>query len=203
MKNFISKTCLSLALLQGIVFAQKAPAPGAPEPVLVTISKETTRITEPLKPSGYPDYLEALNIAARGKVSPATNGAVLLVRAVGAHDVSPGKQQDEFYKRLGIDPLPETQRRHIFHYDFVLKLKEAELPPPTDEEKKLEYDNEQLDARRARVDLDFEHCGDHPWTAQEYPLVARWLKEQEPSFAQLGERKGVRPLFLDIFTPSR
>ncbi len=29
--------------------------------VLVTISKETTYITEPLRPDGYPDYIAALN----------------------------------------------------------------------------------------------------------------------------------------------
>ena len=35
------------------------PAPPAKKPLPIKISKETTYITEPLRPDGYPDYVAA------------------------------------------------------------------------------------------------------------------------------------------------
>ena len=55
-----------------------------PKPsVLVTISKETTYITEPLRPDGYPDYLAALNGELSKGVTPENNSAVLFWKALG------------------------------------------------------------------------------------------------------------------------
>lgn len=184
-----------LAISNGLQ-AQNPPVAPLRDPVLVTISEKTTRITEPLKPSGYPDFLEALNIAARGKITPATNGAILLVRAVGPHGISSGEQQAEFYDRLGIEPLPENHRRHVFHFDFIKNLEESELPPPTPEEKKIEEEYDQIEARRSRVELEFEHCEEHPWTAKEYQLVARWLRQQEKSLAQLDQLRDYPDAYL-------
>ena len=58
-------------------------ARSATKPVLVTISKETTYITEPLRPDGYPDYLAALNQLASKGVTPEDNAVVILVQAFG------------------------------------------------------------------------------------------------------------------------
>jgi len=183
-----SITLLGCFAFQAVALAQNPPAAPPRDPVLVTISKETTRITEPLKPSGYPDFLEAMNLAAKGQVTPATNGAILLVRATGPRGVSEGSQEDEFYRRLGIPPLPDLppdHRRHTFHADFIQSLQDSELPPPTAEELKIKDDYERGEAARLRVSADFEHCSEQPWKANEHPIVARWLKEQQPSFAQL------------------
>lgn len=196
-------TLLGLLAILASAYAQNPPAAAKPDPVLVTISEKTTRSTAPLKPSGYPDFLEAVNLQAKGKVTPETNGAILLVRALGPYGVSPGEQQAEFYKQLGIEPLPENHQRHVFHYDFVKDLKESELPPPTDEEKNIEEDYDRIEARRTRVELDFEHCGEHPWSAKEYPLVARWLKEQESSFAQLDRLREYPEAYLPQITGLR
>ena len=41
----------------------------------ITIGKETTYITEPLRPDGYPDYVAALNRRASEGVTPENNAA--------------------------------------------------------------------------------------------------------------------------------
>jgi hypothetical protein len=203
-----------ILVIQLAAAAQNPPAAAPRDPVLVTISEKTTRITAPLKPSDYPDFLEAANIAAKGKITPETNGAVLLVRAVGPRDNSleelsaefykrlggstPGEQQAELYKRLGIEPLPENQQRHVFYDDFVKALQEGELPKPNAKEKAIDDDYQRNEDIRSRVMDDFEHCSVYPWSTKDYPLVARWLQEQEKSFAQLDRLREYPDAYLPL-----
>jgi hypothetical protein len=53
-----------------------------------TIAKETTYITEPLRPDGYPDYIAALNLRAGDSVTPGNNAAVLIWQAMGPKEIS-------------------------------------------------------------------------------------------------------------------
>ncbi|MDZ4818878.1 MAG: hypothetical protein SGJ20_07895, partial [Planctomycetota bacterium] len=94
----------------------KAKKEPKPEKMLVTIGKETTVITEPLLPSGYPDYLAALNNEFKKGVTPDNNGAVVLVRVLGPvnlfRDLETNREAAEkraanYYRQLGIEPLPE------------------------------------------------------------------------------------------------
>ena len=63
-------------------FAAEPPAKTKPR-VLVTISKATTYITEPLRSDGYPDYIAALNQRLSKGVTPENNAVVLFWRAMG------------------------------------------------------------------------------------------------------------------------
>jgi len=71
----------------------KSPAnkPDAQTPqkprVLVTISTETTYITEPLRKDGYPDYVAALDQRCRQGVTAENNAAVLFWKAVGPREL--------------------------------------------------------------------------------------------------------------------
>ena len=49
----------------------------------MTISKETTRITAPLRKDGYVDYVTALNEHFRAGVTVRNNAAVLFWQAMG------------------------------------------------------------------------------------------------------------------------
>lgn len=176
--------------------AQNSSATGARDPVLVTISKETTRITEPLKESGYPDFLEAANIAAKGKVTPETNGFILLVRAVGPYKV-PDERQAEFYERLGIDPLPEDRSKHVLSSDYVHHLSIDELPKPNAEEQLIEDADQRVEAIRKRLEQEFTLCSERPWLAKDHPIVSRWLEEQKTTLAQLDRLRD----FPDAYLP--
>jgi len=90
-----------------------ADEPAVQKP-LVTISTETTRITAPLKPSGYPDYLAALNQAMSKGVTPENNAVVLLLRMGGPKLIE--GPAEEIYRRLQIEPLPE-------HGDYLVDMR--------------------------------------------------------------------------------
>jgi hypothetical protein len=94
--------------------AKEAPGSAggqAKPPVRVTISKETTWITEPLRPDGYPDYLRYFNDKFSQGISPINNAAVSYVRAFGSSDL-PQDRKKRFFDMLGIDP--PTDDREMF-----------------------------------------------------------------------------------------
>ncbi len=132
----------------------------------VTISKATTFITEPLREDGYPDYVAALNALSSKGVTPDNNAVVLLLRAFG-----PGKLEEkfraEFFKQLGIEPLPEEGKYYVDFFAFV-----KNLPVPAG----VAADPTSLgDNYYAR----FELAESRPWTKREFPEIAAWLVKNE------------------------
>ncbi len=72
----------------------------------ITVSKETTYLTGPLRPDGTVDYLAAVNEHCSQGVTPENNAAVPLLQAIGPKEV-PEQGREQFFKMLGISPLPE------------------------------------------------------------------------------------------------
>ena len=69
---------------------------GATPHVLLTISKETTYITEPLRADGYPDYVAALDRRFSRDVTPENNAAVLFWQAMGPMRTGQEKLREVF-----------------------------------------------------------------------------------------------------------
>jgi len=91
----------------GVVPGTASGGESAPRPSpRVTISKETTFLTEPLTKDGYVDYLAALNGINSKGVTPENNAAVLLYRAFGPKDI-PRQRREHVAMLLGIKPLPD------------------------------------------------------------------------------------------------
>lgn len=96
-------------------------------PVLVTISKDTTYITEPLRPDGYPDYVAALNQLCSKGVTPENNSAVLFWKAMGPSSIAE-KDRVEYFQMLGIPPLPEKGDYFVTSDDWVKRHQAKEKP---------------------------------------------------------------------------
>lgn len=161
---------LPLAILAGLMFATDHPRPcaAAAKPRLaVTIAKETTRITEPLREDGYPDYLAALNQMASEGVTPENNAAVPFWQAMGPEPLEP-EIRERFFSLLGIAPLPEDGQYYVSLEEHVRKA------APT------ESQNDE-DAARPWEVLD-EAMG-RPWTEDELPQVASWISANEKPLA--------------------
>ncbi len=75
-------------------------------PPKITISKETTWFTEPLRPDGFVDYLEAVNRHFTKDITAENNACVLLYQAMGPSPEGV-RMPDRFFRRLGIEPLPD------------------------------------------------------------------------------------------------
>jgi hypothetical protein len=147
-----------------------------PKPrVLVTISKETTYITEPLRPDGYPDYVAALNQRFSAGVTPENNAAVLFWKAMGPGMLGK-KDQEAYFKMLGIPPLPESGDYFVGSGNFVDRHK-SEIKGTTDEP----------NAQEKELWRQFEVILKRPWSKQEFPLWAEWVAANEKPLALLVE----------------
>jgi hypothetical protein len=153
---------LLIAVLPNSTLAEEKDKKRTPK---ITISKDTTRITEPLDEDGYPDYAAALNKLLRKDVTPLSNSNVLLWKALGPRPerslVAPA-----FFKLLGIDPPPEQDDYFVALRRFALDHLKLE---PGEQLKVLE-DQQAKAVQRS-------------WTVKEYPHLAHWLKANEKPLA--------------------
>ena len=77
--------------------------------VAITISKETTYITGPLRKDGYVDYVAALEPAFPSGRHAGEQRGRALPEGHGPGEIDP-KYRDEYCRMLGIPPLPEKGR---------------------------------------------------------------------------------------------
>ena len=165
--------------------AQKAATATKEQPksqVRVKISKETTYITEPLRPDGYPDYVAALNQRFSAGVTPENNSAVLFWKALGPAEI-PQQIRGRFFAELGM-PQPSEQGIYFACFsDYIRTTK-----PQASYEEQTRY-REMLEASTMR-----------PWKAGQFPVVAEWLKDSERPLALVIEATK-RPRFSDPVIP--
>lgn len=167
---FISRTrilILTLACFAGTQSAFSAEPPTKTKcPLLVTISKETTYITEPLRNDGYPDYFAALNARMSKGVTPENNAAVLFWKAVGPKAI-PKEQRERHFRMLGIPVLPEKGDYFVTLDEYVARKRVAN-EGEKDAAKRIES------LRKERASL-----MDRPWSRREYPFWAGWIEINE------------------------
>jgi len=178
---------------QGAAAAGQAPEPQKPR-VRVTISKQTTVITEPLRPDGYPDYLEAVNRMASQGVTPQNNAMVLLVKAFGPREITEGVRA-EYFKRLGIDPLPEQGEYFVTKFDYVTGIIYDALDAP--------ISMEEHDRRRDEANRQFDLAGNRPWSKADCPLVAGWLEVNEKPLRLIVEASGRPRFYSPLVSPAQ
>ncbi len=147
-----------------------AAEPSAKPRVAITISRETTYITEPLRADGYPDYVAALNQRCSQGVTPENNAAVPFWRAMGPGTIDP-KCRKQFFQMLGIPPLPEKGEYFIAFDDYVEQQ--------TNHKKPGSFDRGQLEEHWRCLDI----AKKRPWSKQEFPVLAEWLAINEKPLA--------------------
>src|SRR5262249_10045179 len=101
----LSATLLATLVRHDAPEAQ-ATASGDKKKLRFTVGKETTYITTPVDKDGYIDYVAALNERLKKGITPDTNAAVLLWKAMGPHPEG-ATMPAELFTWLGIDPPPE------------------------------------------------------------------------------------------------
>jgi hypothetical protein len=157
---------LGIALTAPADDAVENDQPPAPKP-LVTISKETTYFTEPLRPDGYVDYMAVANKLASEGVTAENNAVVLLLKAFGPAEIEE-KIRDRFQKKLGMESLPDDG-------DYFLPFDEF-----------IEAKGLKRKALR-KAENDWDRCVSRPWKAERYPLVAAWLTRNERAISLMAD----------------
>jgi hypothetical protein len=148
---------------------ETATKPSPPEP-RITIGRDTTFIEGPLTEDGYVDYLAALNQRLSEGVTPENNAAVLLWQLWGPQRIH-AEVREEFFKQLGIDPLPVEGDYLVGHYEFTR--------PPGDDD----GDDPDIDELRRERWREYELVLKAPWKRSDYPLYAAWLDASEKHLA--------------------
>jgi hypothetical protein len=164
---------LLLAAAGASLFAADPP-PNAKPGVLVTISKETTYITEPLRSDGYPDYIAALDQRFHRGVTPENNAAVLFWKAMGPAAIFK-EYRERYFEMLGMPPLPEQGRYYITSNDHVILNEDSDATAPAGQRSKMLQ--EQI----------WEAAVKRPWSKQEFPVWAAWIAGNEESLALVVE----------------
>jgi hypothetical protein len=144
----------------------------------LTVSPETTYVTEPVDAEGFVDYPTALNERLRKGVTPETNANVLIWKALGPRPEG-ATMPPEYFQWLGMEQPPEQGDYFIDSDKFFEKELKALLvkaPKPLDP-------TDALSKWRDRVD----RAARWPWKKGEYPDVADWLKQNEKPLAVLVE----------------
>jgi len=125
------------------------------DPPKITISKETTYITGPLRADGMVDYLAYVNGPLK-EIKPEDNAAYWLMKAAGPKEL--WSSADEFCRRLGMNPLPERG-------DYISTY--------------LDYDfakNKTTDSDRiSKVMQEGQYLSLNLWTRKDKPELAEWL----------------------------
>ena len=139
------------------------------KPLKVTVSKETTYITKPLKADGYPDYIEALNVTLGAGATVENNMGTEVFRLVGSYEVSKSIRK-LYFDRMGMDVPPESgPYQSIYHMLSPYGIQQ-ERTPSAEELKIWAGVQEEYDIALAGV-----------WDDQMCPSVAKWLhRMQEP-----------------------
>jgi len=131
----------------------------------VTISKETTYFTEPLRPDGGIDYVAAFNQRYLKGVTPENNAAVAFWRAVGPKNIDK-EIRKRYFEMLGIAALPEEGV--YFVDEGILPIWEEAKKQPDQGEAFTKQFYQQYDAATKA-----------PWSKNDYPLWAEFLKRNE------------------------
>jgi len=163
--------CLFLVALIGawaVIFSP--PVADSPSPGLVTPSRRTTYITEPLRADGSVDYLAALNERCSKGVTPDNNASVLIWQALGPAPQAKATRS-AFFKAIGIPTPPENGDYFIPTAQFARQQLEAEGRDSVsieEQSRQAEEIDDQLYTATSRA-----------WAAEEFPLVAAWLQANE------------------------
>ena len=152
------------------VVNQKKTNERVPTQTKITISKETTRITQPLTEDGYVDYVAAFNDHLSKGVTPETNAAVACWQAVGPDDVGLGhdeKFRKRFFNSLEIDE-PPTKGKYFVSLWQMAQIKAVRNDMGTDADAVFEIYNRHLSEVMSA-----------PWKAEAFPSHARWIEANE------------------------
>ncbi len=143
----------------------------------MTVGRDTTYLEGPLDSQGFVDYAAALNQQASAGVTPDDNAAVLLAQALGPPECDADYCR-EYYRLLGIEPLPAEGEYYVSGDSFVEDL-EAEAAAGSEEAEISSW--AETPGARERFWRDHEEASTRPWTAREFPDLARWIEMNDSS----------------------
>ena len=151
----------------------------------VRISRETTYLTSPLRPNGMVNYVAAINQKLQKGITEANNAGPLLIQAIGPR-IFPDGVRERVMGQLGMPPLPE-KGHYLGNWIAYLRANAPVEAPKTAKVTGRRFVPVHAPAPGAaswpaipaleRDDL--EKAIERTWKKDEFPLLARFLQENE------------------------
>jgi hypothetical protein len=174
-----------LVLLLIFLFQLLGPSPP------ITLSRNTTYITEPLHANGMPDYERNILERLRNGVTPQNNAAALIWPTLW-----PGEAQPTEYAiiaaELGLNSIPAQRDALIPIYKYLdgivrsqQTVDEAETAIASDGSRPA-ANSPQFVSEDAAEKLNDRILG-VPWTTAEFPLFAKWIERNQKQLDRLVE----------------
>jgi hypothetical protein len=153
MKILIFLTSLQPLLLSSLMAQQIPPVE---KQTLVSITKETTFITEPLDELGFPDYYAHLNRRAV-QIPHNENAGLDIIRVLGPDLIEESSRQ-ELCRLLSLPEYPTVAQPFVTFKAFVKSR------DPSKSEDEIESEDETLKRTLLKT-----------WKEEDFPLVSEWL----------------------------
>jgi len=185
-KWYLRRRYWALALLAIGIYFCLIPSP-------LRVSPETTGFTSPLLPNGDVDYFGAYEQTYLHKLSPPEdNGQRLLIAALGPRIL----EQAFIADNVPWENMPTDERsKKWFHEQWVPLAEHMYFDPYArprffDLRDYYSFMRDEWKANNQDADAKYDYKEDEelrtkrlivaPWTAEEYPVIARWLEERSP-----------------------
>jgi hypothetical protein len=147
-----------------------------PDPQLI-VSRPTTFITQPLRPNGLPDYERYVLELNRSDVTQQDNAAVLLWQALQGDSVDPAKTK-ALRAELGVasDAAKYPALESAYHDKFEKRI----FAWIRGQNSKFYKDYHSDYSDYHGVDKLIEQCMSRPWTSQDCPVLAEFVRQNGP-----------------------
>jgi len=155
---------LAMQICASALAQSPATSPTGLNSIGIAVAPDTTFLTSPLLPNGGVDYATALNNLESQGVTPANNAECVLIRIIQEKEQAP----EEVQRRAGVRRLigaPVNSAPEIVWQNWP----GFKTTLPTDDPAIPAYVNR------------FERATNQPWSSQETPELAAWLKSNEPA----------------------
>ncbi len=133
----------------------------------ISISRDTTYITGPLRVDGYVDYLAALNEYCSQGVTPENNAAIPFIKTVGPKELDKEIRQ-KYFKLLGIAELSDEGPYLVPMEEFILNYKGWKVSD-SDTSESQKWSDE--------IWNQFEEASKRPWSKEEFPVLGALLEK--------------------------
>jgi hypothetical protein len=156
---------------------------------VITISKETTHLTEPLTGNGFVDYIAALNQKHSKGVTPENNATVAFLRIFGPGEIG-SESSEQFFRMLEIPEVP----RQGDYFESIREYVIANGANPNTPEGRKRIEN--------AVDQYSGEATSRPWSRKEFPVVAEWQDANKKQFDQIIEMTRRPKMYSPLISPA-
>lgn len=166
----------------------------------VAVSRQTTYITEPLRPNGLPDYEQYVLDQYREGVTPENNAAVLLWQALFPADVQP-QHFAAVATELGVEQIPSPDEALVSLHSSAVRQQCAawfigqSAPNMGRNTNETDFGEEDpakvpilvsdndvaswMDINSGGVESVLDQARQRPWTSDQLPPLAQWVQENQ------------------------